>query len=104
MLNARRRGIRSCGGRIGQATDDGGCDWTCGGLTPLTDDNTAPGGLCAGCVDPSATVVNADDPTTLLTIGAVVLGILVVGIGVALAVDAAPAYVAARAAKAGASA
>jgi hypothetical protein len=104
MLNARHPSIRCCGGRIGQASDD--CDWTCGAPfgTPLTDDNTAPGGPCAGCIDQGAPTLDLDDTSTLLTVGAIALGVLVVGVGIAFAVDAFPAYAAARGAKAGAAA
>jgi hypothetical protein len=105
MRNARHPSIRCCGGRIGQASDSsGGCDWTCGLTTPLTDDNTAPGGPCAGCIDQGAPTLDLDDTSTLLTVGAIALGVLVVGVGIAFAVDAFPAYAAARGAKAGAAA
>jgi hypothetical protein len=102
MLNARRRSL-GCP-RIGQASDDGssGCDWTCGLTTPLSDDNTAPGAPCAGCIDQGAPTLDLDATSTLLSVGAIALGALVLVVGVAFAVDAFPAYAAARGAKAGA--
>ena len=127
MMNARRRSL-GCP-RIGQASDDGssGCDWTCGLTTPLSDDNTAPGAPCAWCPDQGAPTLDLDDTvsgllddlddtvsgllaplvpdtSTLLIVGAIAVGALVLVVGVAFAVDTLPAYAAAYAAARGAKA
>lgn len=108
MLNAHRQ-IGGCPGsrRIGQTSDDGdqdygtlnaNCDWTCGLTTVLSDP------ICAGCdYAPGSPQDLSDNGITGTTLLLVALGgLAVVAVG-ALLIEAVPAYVAARAAKAGAS-